>query len=712
MMTGLRKLGLSLAALTLVLAQSGAAKPLAARVKQTSRPVAALAMDGPRVAYASGGKIYVWNVDNGTTSVVKGAYSKYAAEVAIAGKRVAWVTRYVVGNTYQTTERLYAGPVGGSARLLRMTRRYAGRHDGEWYGGWIAGAVGSEDVLVVSTWWTKNRTRTGETLNLVEPSGLKSIGGGIVSQSISNGRIAVLRFQGAWPTLGTSPVVEGPLWVGLFSTKGKLLKNFAPSSAKEIALSGDRLVVLTATKTLEIYSTETGKLLHTWPVAASTPGLQAGHLSVCGNLATYSVDPRRAWTRAVHVLRLTDGKDIVVAKARGSGYYNRDAALGPRGLVYSVTYHEHGRLGTPLHGRLVFVPTAKLLAAVAPPRPKTVLAKPPEPRTLVRSSTAIYAFAQSRDALASVAADGRVRVKRISSGRTWVVGRVDPPERARGAVVALAGTRALWAWDSGGNSYETSFATGAPGRRQASFDSLHGGARNFGDGERFSGLAADATTLAFGWADGACADQPYGLCDLCNPLGSCPLVVAGGGVAIVPTQVSRRRPPVIPGVVPPALFAIGGGRVAVVPARSPTPEGDWVPRVAEDGPVEVFDLDGRPLMHVQLIGLVRDVALTGHTLAVLLERPFGEKVVYRYDARNGTYLGGSGPLPLGATDLSASSAGIVFRDGVRIYLVHGWTPRLVARAAARPIGLSIDGRRVAWAESVNGKGRIRGVTLR
>jgi hypothetical protein len=83
----------------------------------------------------------------------------------------------------------------------------------------------------------------------------------------------------------------------------------------------------------------------------------------------------------------------------------------------------------------------------------TATAKPLEPRTLVRSATSIYAFAQSRDALAWVSADGRVRVKRISSGRTWVVGRVDRAYLASSAVLALAGTRALWAWDTGGNSY-------------------------------------------------------------------------------------------------------------------------------------------------------------------------------------------------------------------------------------------------------------------
>jgi hypothetical protein len=335
----------------------------------------------------------------------------------------------------------------------------------------------------------------------------------------------------------------------------------------------------------------------------------------------------------------------------------------------------------------------------------------PGPRTLVAARSAIYAFAQDGNQIAWIAADARVRVHKLSTRTTSVVGRVADRERARGSVLALAGNRVLWAWDSGGNSNETSIVTGAPGRRSAGVATLNGGFRGFGDGERFSGLAGDGATLAFGWADEACADQPYGVCDLCEPLGSCPLSVVGGGIAPVPVQVSRQRPPVIPGITPPVLFAVAEGRVAVVPACSPTPQGQWVPRVAEDGPVEVFDISGRLLMRVRLFGIVRDVALTGHKLAVLLEQPDGSKTILRYDARNGTYLGGSGLLPLGAKDLSTGTGGLVFRVGRLVYALRGRTATLVARAATVPIGLSIEGRRIAWAENVRGRGRVRTLTV-
>ena len=559
-MTKLRAVALLLACVALSLtALVASARPLPPKVKQTSSPIAALAMDGSRVVYAAGGRISVWNIETGTTSVVKGSYSKYPAEVAIAGTRVAWISRFVIGNTYQTTERLYTAQAGGTARLLRMGRRYQSEEPDKWRGAWIAGAVGGHDVLVVSTWWTNGRTITGDGMQLITPNRLRAISGGIVSQAVGNGVIAVLRFQGAWTTSADRSTVPGIPWVGLFSTKGKLLRNFAPSSAKEIALAGGRLVVLTGTKTLEVFSTTTGELLHTWPVAVGTPRLQPGHLAAYGNLATYSVDPRYSTSRSVHVLSLTTGKDVVVGTGRSGApyYYGRDAALGPRGLVYSVTFHERGKLGTPQRGKLVLVPTVKLLAAFAGRH--ALAATSTQPRTLVAAPRQITAFAQSSQALAWTSSDGRVRMKRLPTGKSTVVGRIDSQERAFGSWLAISGTRVVWAWDSGGNSNATSIVSGGLGLKQGPVTYLNGGGPNVGDGQRFSGLGGDSSTLAFGWVDERC-NLPFGICELCEPLDSCSLVVAGGGVSIV---TATAKPPTLPGITPPALFALAEGRVAL-----------------------------------------------------------------------------------------------------------------------------------------------------
>jgi hypothetical protein len=91
-MRWLRVVGLSLAVTLLFCpAQAGAAKPQPDRVKQTAFPVGTLAMDGPRVAYASAGRIFVWNLVTGATSVVKGTYSnaKHSVNAAEIGTTTA-----------------------------------------------------------------------------------------------------------------------------------------------------------------------------------------------------------------------------------------------------------------------------------------------------------------------------------------------------------------------------------------------------------------------------------------------------------------------------------------------------------------------------------------------------------------------------------------------------------------------------------------------
>ena len=274
----------------------------------------------------------------------------------------------MAGNSYQTEEHLFAAQIGSRSKLLASGRRYLGGDVGAeaWYGRWIAGAVGSGKLLAISTWWSDgNGACTGQTLSLVSSAGLKQIvtgPGAIISQSADSGRIAVLRSEEAWPIYGQATALETAVTVGIYSASGKLLRELTPSSAEQIALSGDRLVVLTQARTLEVYDWKSGTLVHTWPaVATARPLHQLRSLAVYGQLAVYSTYSYGS-NRKLHVLRLTTGKDVVLATGRGTGYYGHDAAIGPRGLVYAVNYHEHGRLSEPERGKLVFVPLAKLLA--------------------------------------------------------------------------------------------------------------------------------------------------------------------------------------------------------------------------------------------------------------------------------------------------------------------------------------------------------------
>lgn len=364
--------GLGLAILLVASAQAGAAKPQANRVRETAKPVWTLAMDGSRVAYASGTKIRVWNVATGATSVVKGRYASnngaadsIAAEIAIAGNRVSWINRQWIGNT-EAREGLYTASFGGTAHLRAHAYRYDREDPASITGSWIAGVVGSGKTLAVSRWNSKGTVTSNARLSLITPKGLKSIVTGaaaIVAESADKGHIAVLRDSAAWPFDTNQPLSPAPS-AGIYSSTGKLLANvpLAPpgpdSTGIEIALSGNRLVVLTTalhepsgptTVTLQVYDWTTGNLLETWPVGITQYGGEVS-FAVYGHLAAVE-GPFR-----LHLVDLEAGKDVTLAR---SSHTDSPPAIGPRGLVYALDPHFNGP------AKLVFVPMAKLLAQLS-----------------------------------------------------------------------------------------------------------------------------------------------------------------------------------------------------------------------------------------------------------------------------------------------------------------------------------------------------------
>ncbi|HEY2740836.1 MAG TPA: hypothetical protein VGI69_01490 [Gaiellaceae bacterium] len=362
-------------ALVLFSAPAGAAKPQANKEKRTAKPIASLAMDGSRVAYMTENrKVAVWNVSSGKTTSVKGTYpskgDKFghgSGEVAIAGKRIALITRFVIGNSEQTQERLYTATAGGTAHQLgKLTNHQTNPQDGEPDGGlsegsWIVGVVGSGKVLAVSTWKSSDSVPSNERLSLVTPTGLHTIAtgaGAIAAGSVDNGHIAVFRSTEAWPADDVSPATTTPT-VGVYSSGGTLLNEVTlDSSAVGVALSGDELVVLTETipqpgsltVTLQVYDWKTGALVNTWPVAVGHIP-PAARFAVQGELATVEGSSK------LHLVNLKTGKDDAIAPSSRIGC---PAALGPRGLVYAVNPSSDKK-----PGKLVFVPMGKLLADMA-----------------------------------------------------------------------------------------------------------------------------------------------------------------------------------------------------------------------------------------------------------------------------------------------------------------------------------------------------------
>lgn len=332
--------------------------------------------------------------------------------------------------------------------------------------------------------------------------------------------------------------------------------------------------------------------------------------------------------------------------------------------------------------------------------------------TLVTEKGPIRAFAQDVEAIAWIDPGYKVHVRSLLLRTGAVVGSAKPAAGAPMPVLTLAGTRALWTQFNGGNSMEHALWAGGLGARSVMVDLFMGGSEAYG-GIFLAGAAGDGPTLLYGKTAERC-DDPSGL--------NCSRLDGSGGVSFVTGQLEQ---PPISGIPTPAMLAfaahdprsgrISQGRLAVVPAESPvvTDLGN-VPRVAANGPVRVYWFLNKLVLAstVSPRGTVKAIALDFDQLAALVQRSDGTKALVRYAVKGGTLLGTTAVPKSTTSELSMSKAGIVYRVERSIYLLRSGKATLVWKASGTPIGLSIEGKRIAWAENVKGHGRIVALTLR
>lgn len=367
---GPRPAFLSLVLLLALLAQVPAATAgsRAGKTMLTARPIWSLAADWPRVAYVSGkdgshASIHVWNVVTGATSTVKGVRGQgsaalhHAGQIAISGRRLAWIKTLQMSNT-EIHRWLFTATTGGHAHLLKhadgTTDTFCALG-----GPQIDGLVGSSS-LIAATFWTASSdgaTDSAQRLELITPHGLTTVANGpqaIVSQSAAGSHIAVLPLR----TVVTTPdgcTFTQPASAYVYGKDGTLLGqvDIAPltqdSPLVRLAISGDQLAVITAKSqsgqaetTLSVYDWTTGALEHTWPIPIHD-NLGAISLAIDGDLAALE------GPGSLRLINLASGKDIVLAPA---SHTDIPAPIGPHGLVYAVSAHGQGKL--------VFVPIARL----------------------------------------------------------------------------------------------------------------------------------------------------------------------------------------------------------------------------------------------------------------------------------------------------------------------------------------------------------------
>jgi hypothetical protein len=330
----------------------------------------------------------------------------------------------------------------------------------------------------------------------------------------------------------------------------------------------------------------------------------------------------------------------------------------------------------------------------------------PVPRTLLATKAPIHGFAQDTASIAWTDAHYYVHVRKLDAKLGTIVGAARDPSGIRFGVgpLVLAGMQALWVSYSHGNNLYTDVRTGSArlGRYDVWTAVVLLGNGN-GNGDFVTDMSADGTTLVFGRVGQRCDDEF-----------NCRRLDASGAVARVTDEATD-----VPGLPTPLLVATSAGRIAAVPVKTPRFYPDLgAPRAADFAPVQVYGADGQLISTIVTPGIPRSIALAWPKLAVLVEHIDGSREIRIHDARTGDFwrVGDDeavfGNVPMNVTGVAVGSAGAVYSSGRSIYLLRRQLrPELVWRASAPPVGLSIEGRRIAWAENAGKTARIRALTV-
>jgi hypothetical protein len=260
-------------------------------------------------------------------------------------------------------------------------------------------------------------------------------------------------------------------------------------------------------------------------------------------------------------------------------------------------------------------------------------------------------------------------------------------------LLALAGTRALWT-DTLRGSAETDVDlwTGAPGEEQQLIEELRSDSA-YGDGDFVSSLAGDGANLVYSVVT---IGVPVG----CRSGGSCDLAVTDGRTMLVSPKAKVRWLQRVP---PAARMAVAGDTLAVAPV---------VPAGAPQGLLpyahgfEVYRIStGKRLAHVPVADQIVGLGASPTTVAVLTRGAAGAAITLYADGR----LLSTTRVLASAADVSVAGKDVVYRTGRTIRLLG--RAQALAVADGTPVGLSVEGARVAWADSQAAGGHLHTLPL-
>jgi hypothetical protein len=275
------------------------------------------------------------------------------------------------------------------------------------------------------------------------------------------------------------------------------------------------------------------------------------------------------------------------------------------------------------------------------------------------------------------------------------------PAEPVGLAIAYEKTRVLWTLrDSAPLPFDFVIAAGVGDRREHRIQEL--AHTNRGSGLWLGGVAGDGPTLVYAVTSIDYEDEAGCLAGT----GSCALKIVDGAGGIY-RVIGRGLPEHVPNTTNAVAVAASDQTVAYAPAASVGKDGQ--PMAAADVPIEVVDANtGRLVSRIHPEGTPVALALAPHVIATLERTPIGLRLAW-YARDTGAP---SGSIPVAATaspELTAGDRLIVYHVGRSIRAVDVVThrARTLARAAAPPIGLSLEGARLAWAENLQGSARIR-----
>ena len=284
-----------------------------------------------------------------------------------------------------------------------------------------------------------------------------------------------------------------------------------------------------------------------------------------------------------------------------------------------------------------------------------------------------------------------LRVRDLGSAKTVsLLARRGPTcrgiEEALPGEIALAGRFVLWEYMFPGNvGYYTEITAAAPGVRERAVGYFQQ-ERNSDEGEMPYipiPLAGDGGTLAY-------------LAPASADFFSDEEIPAGV------VRVTARGTTEVPGTTGADVFAVADGELAL-------------PRSLGEQGRKSFEIrraiDGRLINSFDLSTEVKAIAFDAKRIALVVAG--GRTRTLELRTRTGTLTKGLTLYPGAADEISLAGRWVVYRTGrtIRIVDTRAWKQSVLTIARGSVIGLSSEGRRVAWGEQRKGTDLIRAVTL-